>query len=173
MSNPLILPYRGIMPRIHPSAYLASGVVVIGDVEIGEKASLWPNVVLRGDMGAIRVGARTNIQDGSVLHVSYGGKGCLIGNDVTVGHMSLLHDCQIEDWAFIGMHSTLLDNARVESYGMLAAASLLTSGKMVGRRELWAGNPAKFFRAIPDEESAILCSRAGEYAALAKEYKAF
>lgn len=171
MADPLVLPYRGVTPRIHPSVYLAPGVVVTGDVEIGPESSIWPNAVLRGDMGIIRIGARTNIQDGAVLHVSYGGQGCLVGDDVTVGHMALLHDCRIASLAFIGMRSTLLDGARVESYGMLAAGALLTSGKTVGTREVWAGSPAKFLRAVPDEESAILCSRAGEYAALAKAYK--
>jgi len=172
MADPVVMSHAGKTPRIHPSVYLAPGVVVIGDVEIGPDSSLWPGAILRGDMGEIRIGARTNIQDGSILHMSYGGPGTHVGDDVTVGHGVLLHDCQIEEWAFIGMRAVLLDGSRVKSYGMLAAGALLTSGKTVGAREIWAGNPAKLFRTIPDEESQILCSRAGEYAALAQSYRA-
>lgn len=174
MSDPLILPFRGVAPRLDPSAFIAAGAVVIGDVEIGAESSVWPGCVLRGDMGPIRIGKRVNIQDGTVIHItdpSQGGKGTFVGDEVTVGHMALLHDCVVEDRAFIGMRATLLDGAKVESYGMLAAGALLTPGKIVKGRELWAGSPAKFFRAISDEESAALCARAEEYAALARGYK--
>jgi len=173
MTHPLILPFRGILPRIDPSAFIAPGVVVIGDVEIGAESSVWPSCVLRGDMGPIRIGARTNIQDGTIVHVtdaSQGGKGTFVGDAVTVGHMALLHDCEVGDGGFIGMRATLLDRAKVEQGGMLAAGSLLTSGKTVGAGQMWAGSPAKFFRAITQEEAAQFASRADEYADLAKTY---
>lgn len=171
MAEPVVLPYRGIMPRIDPSVYLAPNTVVMGDVEIGPECSIWPGVILRGDMGVIRIGARTNIQDGAIVHVTYGCSGTHIGAGVTVGHMALLHECIVEDRAFIGMRATVLDGAKVESEAMLGACALLPSGKTVGRRELWVGCPAKFHRAIPDEESEGLCDRAREYAELAAVYR--
>lgn len=170
MEKPLILPFRGVWPQIDPTAFIAPRAVVIGDVVIGPYSSVWPCCVLRGDVGPIRVGARTNIQDGSVLHVSPDGKGTHLGNDVTIGHMALLHDCEIEDSGFVGMRATLLDGAKIEKRGMLAANALLTSGKTIKSREMWAGSPAKFFRQIGDEESELLHHRAAEYVALAEQY---
>jgi carbonic anhydrase/acetyltransferase-like protein (isoleucine patch superfamily) len=170
-SSALILPYRGIMPKIDPSAFIAPGAVVIGDVEIGAESSIWPGCVLRGDMHVIRIGARTNIQDGTVVHVTAGGHGTHIGDDVTVGHMALLHDCTVESRAFIGMKAILMDGAKVESHGVLAAASLLTSGKIVPSGQLWAGSPAKYRRDLTPAENAEFGERAGEYLELMKSYR--
>jgi gamma-carbonic anhydrase len=166
-----ILPYRGVMPKIDPSAFVAPGVVVIGDVEIGPESSIWPGCILRGDMHAIRIGARTNIQDGTVVHVTAGGQGTMIGDDVTVGHMALLHDCTVESHAFIGMRAILMDGARVESHAVLAAASLLTQGKVVPSGQLWAGSPAKYKRDLTAAEKEEFGTRSEEYRELMKSYK--
>lgn len=171
MSGPVILPYRGILPRIHPDAFIAPGAVVIGDVEIGAGANVWYNCVLRGDVASITVGENTNIQDGTVVHVSTGKPGTRIGANVTIGHMALVHAATVEDAAFIGMKACLLDGAVVEKEGMLAAGALLTQGKRVPTGELWAGNPAKLLRALKEEERAYIHVSAEHYAELGREHK--
>ena len=170
-SLPLILPYRGVRPIIDPSAFIAPGAVVIGDVIIGAESSVWPGCVLRGDMHVIRIGARTNIQDGTIIHVTAGGQGTHIGDDVTVGHMALLHDCTVENNAFVGMRAILMDGAKIENHGVLAAAALLTQGKIVPAGQLWSGSPAKYKRDLTPAESAEFGSRAAEYVELMKVYK--
>ncbi|MEJ0063470.1 MAG: gamma carbonic anhydrase family protein [Alphaproteobacteria bacterium] len=172
MSNaPIIMPYKGIWPKIDPAAFVAPGAVVIGDVEIGPESSIWPGCVLRGDVHVIRIGARTNIQDGTVIHVTTGGQGTHVGSGVTVGHMVVLHDCTIEDNAFVGMKSCVMDRARIKSQGMLATMGLLTAGKVISGGELWAGNPAKLWRALKPEEIAEFHHRADHYAQLAASYR--
>jgi carbonic anhydrase/acetyltransferase-like protein (isoleucine patch superfamily) len=184
MPKPLILPFRGIMPRIHPTAFIAPGAVVIGDVEIGEESSIWFGCVIRGDVNKIRIGARTNIQDGTVIHAASGdqpvsahskipvnGYPTLIGDDVTVGHMVLLHACEVESWGFVGMKSTVMDGAKIESNAMLATGALLTPGKVVASGELWAGSPAKFWRKLTDDDIAQFDLRTRQYAELAAEYR--
>ncbi len=116
---------------------------MIGDVELGAGVGIWFHCVLRGDTNLIRIGARTNIQDGTILHVNAGKLPCLIGDDVTVGHAAIVHACTLEDRAFVGMGATVLDGAVIEDGGMLAAGALLTPGKRIGRNELWAGSPAR------------------------------
>jgi carbonic anhydrase/acetyltransferase-like protein (isoleucine patch superfamily) len=118
---PLILPYKNITPKIHPTAFIAPGAVIVGDVEIGAESSIWFGCVLRGDVNVIRVGARTNIQDGTIVHVTKGGQGTHIGDEVTVGHMVLLHDCTLADRSFIGMKAAIIDRAKVESMAMVGA----------------------------------------------------
>ena len=116
MGGPIILPYRNILPCIHPSAFIASGVVITGDVEIGAHANIWFNVVIRGDDGPVRIGERASIQDGCVLHVTLDGAEhipCIVGDDAAVGHMALLHGCTLEPGAFVGMKATLMDRAIV------------------------------------------------------------
>jgi carbonic anhydrase/acetyltransferase-like protein (isoleucine patch superfamily) len=182
---PIILPYRGILPKIDPKAYVAPGAVVIGDVEIGADSSIWFGCVLRGDVNKIRIGKRTNIQDGTVIHVASplqpvsstsktptDGYPTLIGDNVTVGHMTLLHACVIESDAFVGMKSAVMDGAKIESWGMLAAGALLTPGKVVASGQLWAGSPAKFWRDLTDADRAQFDLRAQQYAELGAEYLA-
>lgn len=168
---PKILPFQNKFPQIDPSAFIASGAVIIGDVVIGAEASIWSGCVLRGDVGVIRIGARTNIQDGTIIHVTRGAQGTHIGQGVTVGHCALLHDCTIEAGGFIGMRATMLDGARVEKGGMLAAGALLTNNKTVGSGQVWAGSPAKYWRDITAQERAEFDERADEYASLAKMYR--
>lgn len=168
--QPTILPFNGTYPRIHPSAYIAPTAVIIGDVEIGEESSIWFGCVLRGDINSIRVGARTNIQDGSVIHVAGETGGTQIGNDVTVGHMALLHACTIDDHAFIGMKGCVMDDAHINSYGVLAAGGLLTPKKVILENQLWAGSPAKFWRMQNPDERFEFASRAGQYVAISRQF---
>ncbi len=167
-----ILPYRGRLPRLAADAFAAPGATLIGDVELGSQASVWFGCVLRGDVQSVRIGARTNFQDGSIIHVSRAGLATLIGVEVTIGHGCIVHACTIEDRAFIGMGSVILDGAVVSSEGMLGAGSLLTPGKRVGARELWLGRPARFVRRVSDEERAELDDQNRHYVALAAEYRA-
>lgn len=159
------------MPKIHPSALVAPEAIIIGDVKIGEETSVWPGCVLRGDMHKIRIGARTNIQDGTVIHVTAGGRGVTIGDDVTIGHMALLHDCTVESHAFIGMKAVLMDGSRMESRSVLAAASLLTQGKSVPSGQLWAGSPARYKRDLTPEDKEEFYNRAAEYLELMRSYR--
>ena len=168
--SPIILPFNGIMPRIHPSAFVAPGAVVVGDVEIGPDSSIWFGCVLRGDVHVIRIGARTNIQDGTIIHVAAGGQGTHIGDNVTVGHMALLHDCTVESGGFIGMKSGVLDGAKIRAGGMLAAGALLTAGKTVPAGQIWSGTPAKYWRDIKPEERQEFDWRADQYVELKNRY---
>ncbi|MCP3712202.1 gamma carbonic anhydrase family protein [Paraburkholderia sp. CNPSo 3274] len=157
-------------PSVHKSAFVAHGVSLIGDVQIGERASIWFNCVLRGDVQRIVVGARSNIQDGSILHGTTNGAPTLVGSDVTVGHGAILHACTIEDRAFVGFGARVLDGAVVCTGGMLAAGAVLTPGKLVAAGELWAGNPARLLRPLSEKEAAAIQVSADRYAALAKRY---
>ncbi len=165
-----IIPYRGIFPVISPTAFVADNAVIIGDVQIGAHSSIWFGCVLRGDVNVIRIGERSNIQDGTVIHVSTGGQGTHVGSGVTVGHMALLHDCTVQDNGFVGMKACVLDKACIESGAMLAAGGLLTSGKRIPTGELWAGNPAKLLRALTDKDQDMIAQSAIRYCALAQQY---
>ena len=150
--KPVILPYKDRHPKIADSAFIAPTAVIVGDVEIGEDVSIWYGCVLRGDVNHIRIGARSNIQDGTIVHVTHGGNPTLVGEDVLVGHQAVLHACTIESHGFVGMSATVLDGAIVESGGMVAAGALLTSNKRVETGQLWAGSPARHVRDISDNE---------------------
>jgi len=147
---------HGKMPRIHSSAFIAPGCRIIGDVEIGPDASIWYNCVIRGDVNRIVIGARSNIQDGTVVHCDSakegGGQGfaTVIGEDVLVGHMAMLHGCTLESGAFVGLGSIVMDGCVIESGGMLAAGAMLTAGKRIASRQLWVGRPAKHLRDLDD-----------------------
>ncbi|WP_303980315.1 gamma carbonic anhydrase family protein [Dongia mobilis] len=172
----VILPYEGVLPRIAADAFIASTAVIIGAVEIGPESSIWFGCVLRGDSNTISVGARTNIQDGTIIHVNHEREGAagtrtVIGSDVTVGHMALLHACTIEDRAFIGMKACIMDGVVVESGGMVAAGALVTPGKRVRKGELWAGSPAKLMRPLSDKEMAYFAYSAKHYCDVAASYR--
>ena len=143
MSAATPLPYRGARPVIDATAFVAEGCRIVGDVEIGAEASIWFNCVIRGDEHAVRIGARSNVQDGTVIHVHSAKQGTFIGADVTIGHKALLHACTIDDGGFVGMGAIVLDEAVIEGGGMLAAGAMLTPGKRVPSGELWAGSPAR------------------------------
>ncbi len=166
----LILPYGNHTPLIHRTAFVAPNATVIGDVELAEDASLWFGVIVRGDDEPIRIGARTNIQDGSIIHVSSGVQGTFIGADVTVGHMVLLHACTLQDGAFVGMGATLLDECVVETGAMVAAGSLVTPGKVVKSGEMWAGRPARKMRDMGEDEIVYGREIASHYVKRGREY---
>jgi carbonic anhydrase/acetyltransferase-like protein (isoleucine patch superfamily) len=166
----LILPFKGILPRVADDAFIAPGAVLVGDVEVGSGASVWYNAVLRGDIEAIRVGAGSNIQDGAVIHTERK-RPCEIGDDVLVGHRTLLHGCVLEDRAFIGMGATVMDGVVVEGGAMVAAGALVTSGKRVATGQLWAGSPAVHRRALKPEEIEMMLAMPRRYAERAVHHR--
>jgi carbonic anhydrase/acetyltransferase-like protein (isoleucine patch superfamily) len=171
-----IRPYRGRLPRLGARAYVDPAAVLIGDVELGDDASLWPCTVVRGDVNFIRIGARTNVQDGAVLHVTHdgsytpGGFPLVIGADVTVGHSAILHACTVEDACLIGMHATVLDGAIVRKHGFVAAGAVIAPGKVVGEGELWMGNPARCVRKLDATQIEAIYYSAKHYVKLKDEY---
>jgi len=171
MSGPLF-PSKVRWPSIQPSAFVAPTASVIGDVELGEDSSIWYGCVLRGDTNFIRIGPRTNIQDGTIVHVNAGTMPAVLGADVTIGHACIIHACTLEDRAFVGMGATVLDKAVIQEGGMLGAGGLLAPGKVIGRNELWLGSPARLVRTMSSEERAGWDRTAPHYAELAKEHRA-
>lgn len=168
--KPIILPFKNIHPTIHETAFIAPGAVVAGDVHIGAESSVWFNVSMRGDVGDIRIGSRSNIQDGSVVHMTSTTQGTYIGDDVTVGHMALLHSCTIEDRVLIGMQSCVMDDVLVETGSMVAAGSLVTPRTVVPSGQLWAGRPARYVRDLTDEEIVHLSKSADDYVRCSRGY---
>jgi len=168
---PRILPYKGVLPTIADDCFVAPGAVVVGDVVIGKDSSVWFGCVVRGDVHEIRIGERTNIQDGTIVHVTGGRFGTYIGSDITIGHGAVLHACTLEDGCFIGMGATILDGAVVEAGAMVAAGAVVTPGKRVVKGELWAGNPARPMRALTDKDLAFFPVSAANYVALARDYR--
>jgi carbonic anhydrase/acetyltransferase-like protein (isoleucine patch superfamily) len=168
---PLILPFGGKLPQIAPDAFIADNATIIGDVVIGAGAGIWFGCVLRGDSNYIRVGARTNIQDGTVVHVAREAGGTDIGAGVMIGHMAMIHACRIDDGAMIGMTACILDGAAVETGAMVAAGALVSPGKIVRSGEVWAGRPAKFWRPMSEQDRHYFLSGIDHYCELAQEYR--
>lgn len=166
----MIRKYKNISPTIAEEVFLAPGSVVIGDTHIGRQSGVWFGCVIRGDVNYIRIGERTNIQDGTVIHVTRKTGPTLIGSGVTIGHSVLLHACTLEDDCFVGMHSTIMDKAVVESGAWVAAGALVTPGKRVLKGQIWAGNPARYLRDMTQEEKDFIPVSAQNYVELAKEY---
>ena len=166
-----LVDYKNLSPNIHETAYLADGVVIAGDVTIQEHANIWFNSVIGGDVAKVTIGKNTNIQDGTIIHTSRFDGTTHIGSNITIGHMALIHACSIEDNAFIGMQSTVMDKSIVEEYGFLGAGSLLSPGKIVRKNEMWIGRPAKFVRMITDQEREFMQGNLQNYLDLAKAYK--
>ncbi len=172
-----IRPYLDKHPILGARAYVDPAACLIGDVELGEDASLWPGVVVRGDVNFIRIGARTNVQDGSIVHVTHegpytrpGGFPTVIGSDVTIGHGAIIHACTIEDACLIGMGATVLDGVTVRKHGFVGAGAVVSPGKVVGEGELWLGNPARPARKLGDAEIEALYYSAKHYVKLKDRY---
>ncbi|MBA4767319.1 MAG: gamma carbonic anhydrase family protein [Porphyrobacter sp.] len=171
-----IIPIHGKTPRIHETAFIAPGCTIIGDVEIGEGSSVWYNCVLRADVSRIVIGKRSNVQDGSVLHCDPprpgdpDGSPLIIGDDVLIGHMAMVHGCLIHDRGFVGLGAIVMNKAVIGSDAMLAAGAMLTEGKVMEPRELWGGRPARKMRDLDD--AAIMGMRIGtaHYAENAKHH---
>lgn len=160
-----IITLDGKTPQIHDSAFIAPGCRIIGDVTIGPEASIWYNCVVRAEVNRIVIGARSNIQDGSVVHCDGPMPGVpdgfptIIGDDVLVGHNVVLHGCILHDCAFVGLSATVMNGAVIEGDAMLAAGAMLTQGKRVEARQLWAGSPARYVRDLDD--AAVMGMRMG------------
>ncbi len=166
-----IHPFRGKHPRIHPTVFLADGVQVIGDVEIGEDSSVWFNSVIRGDVYHIRIGKRTNVQDGSVIHVTRDRFASTIGDDVTLGHGSRVHGATIHDRCLIGIGSILLDRSVIGHDCIVAAGSLVTEGFEAPPRSLIMGLPAQVNRPLTDQEVARIAHTAKNYVSYVAQYR--
>lgn len=145
------IPYQQIVPEIHPSVYIAQGAMIIGDVTIGEDASVWFNAVLRGDLDQIRVGARTNIQDGTIVHLDQGFP-CIIGDDVTVGHGCIVHGCTVGDGAMLGMGAIVLTGAKIGERAIVGAGALVREGQEIPPETVAVGIPAKVRRDVSAED---------------------
>lgn len=164
-------------PQIALTAYIDPFALVIGNVTIDEEASLWPMVVARGDINQITIGARTNVQDNTVLHVTHDGRYCpggqalMIGEEVTIGHHVTLHACTVEHHCLIGMGSIVLDGAILQPYTLLAAGSLVSPNKVLEGGYLWRGSPARQIRSLTSEEREYLVYSAHYYVQLAQRYK--
>jgi len=177
----LILPFRGISPKIADDVFIAETAVIIGDVEIGPGASIWYGCVLRGDVNRIRVGRNTNLQDGTIVHCNHdphgdyratgGGEPTLIGDDVVAGHMALIHACTVGDGAFIGMRAVILDRAVVEPGAMVAAGAVVAPGKVVKAGQLWGGTPARFMREMTEADRAAGPYIVAHYRELAGQHR--
>lgn len=163
--------FRGVSPRIHPSVFLTPSTQVVGDVEIGENSSLWFNVVARGDVHWIKIGSNTNIQDNTVLHVSFQKAPLTIGNGVTVGHMVTLHGCTIKDYVLVGMRAVVMDHAEIGEESMIGAGALVTQDMKVPPRSLVLGAPAKVVRPLTEEEIAYLHKSADNYKQYVQWYR--
>ncbi len=170
-------PYRDKHPEVGARAYIDPAAAVIGDVMLGDDVSVWPYTVIRGDVNFVRIGARTNVQDGTVIHVSHdgphaklGGFATVIGDDVTIGHKAIVHACRIEDAALIGMGAIVLDGAVIRTHGFVGAGALIAPGKEVGEGELWLGNPAKKVRMLSEAEIEALYYSAQHYVRLKDDY---
>lgn len=157
--------YKGILPKVDPTAYVDESAQVIGDVVIGAESGIWPCVVIRGDVNIIRIGARTNIQDGSVLHVTRRTHPLLIGDNITIGHATIIHGCTLADYSFIGMGATVMDGAEIGEFAMVGAGALVTQGKVIPPRTLAVGAPAKPIRELTDEEVERIRKSADNYVA--------
>jgi gamma-carbonic anhydrase len=153
MSNYHVLPFGGRRPTIAPSAFVAAGAILVGDVTLSDHSSAWYGAVVRADVAPIRIGARTNIQDGTVIHVSRERpEGTVIGANVTIGHQALIHACTLEDECMIGMKACVMDGAVVERHAWVAAGALVTPGKKVLSGQLWSGSPARYVRDVRAED---------------------
>ena len=167
----LIRAWGGKTPRLADSVWVADGAVIIGDVEIGPESSVWFGAVVRGDVNHIRIGARTNLQDYSVLHVTSGTHPTIVGDDVTLGHRATLHGCTVKDRCLVGIGATVMDGAVVGEDAMVAAGSLVPPGMVVPPGMLALGSPAKVRRQLTDEEIEYFRKSAANYAGYADQYR--
>jgi len=172
-----IRPYQGISPLLADRVFVDPSAVVIGDVQLGEDCSVWPLTVIRGDMHRIRIGARTSVQDGSVLHITHAGPfnpdgfPLLIGDDVTIGHQAMLHGCTIGSRVLVGMGAMVMDGAVVEDEVIIGAGSLVPPGKTLASGYMYMGRPVKQIRPLTDKEQEFFTYTAGNYVALKDKHR--
>jgi carbonic anhydrase/acetyltransferase-like protein (isoleucine patch superfamily) len=168
----MLRPYRSVLPRVHPTAFVDDSAQVIGDVEIGSESSVWMNAVIRGDVNIVRIGRRSNIQDNSVVHVMRETHSTYIGDEVTVGHGAVLHGCAIEDCCLIGMGAIVLNGAQIGAESIIAAGTLVAEGTKIPRRSLVMGSPGKVRRQLTDEDVASIRRYADRYVGYRQDYQA-
>ena len=166
----MLRPYRGQLPRVHPTAFVDASAQVIGDVEIGDESSVWMCAVIRGDVHWIKVGKRTSIQDGTIVHAMTGTHPTSIGDNVTVGHAAVIHGCTIEDQCLIGMGAILLNGSHVGAGSIVAAGALLVEGQKVPPRSLVMGSPGKVKRLLTQAEVADVQLSADRYVGYRLDY---
>jgi carbonic anhydrase/acetyltransferase-like protein (isoleucine patch superfamily) len=167
----MLRPYRGRVPLVHATAFVDASAQVIGDVAIGEDSSVWMNVVVRGDVNTIRIGARSNVQDGCVVHVMHGTHPTRIGDDVTIGHAAIVHGCTIGNRVLIGMGAILLNGVDVGDDSIVAAGTLVPERTRIPPRSLVMGSPAKVRRTLTDEEVASILDYAANYVRYKEDYR--
>ncbi len=167
----MLRPYRGTLPRIDPTAFVDDSAQIIGDVEIGAESSVWMSTVVRGDVNWIRIGRRSNVQDGSVIHAMIRTHPTSVGDDVTIGHGALVHGCTIEDQCLVGMGAILLNGARIGTGSIVAAGTLIVEGMQVPPRSLVMGSPGRVKRALSDAEVADIQAYADRYVAYRLDYR--
>ncbi|MGE5835948.1 MAG: gamma carbonic anhydrase family protein [Acidobacteriota bacterium] len=167
----MLRPHRGRLPVVHRTAYVDASAQVIGDVEIGADSSIWMNAVVRGDVNSIRIGQRSNVQDGSVVHVMHETHPTRIGDDVTIGHAAVVHGCTIGNRVLVGMGATILNGAVIGEDTIVAAGSLVTEGAEIPPRSLAMGSPAKVRRALSDADVASILDYAANYVRYKKDYE--
>jgi carbonic anhydrase/acetyltransferase-like protein (isoleucine patch superfamily) len=169
--------YQGRTPKLGNAVFVHASATIIGDVEIDDQVSIWPGVVIRADVNRIRIGARSNVQDGTILHVTHqskhnpAGAPLIIGRDVTIGHAVILHGCQIHDECLIGMGSLVMDHAVIEPRVLLGAGSLVPEGRVLSSGWLYLGRPVRQVRRLSEEELEFFAYQATNYARLAEEYR--
>lgn len=166
-----ILPFGGAQPQIDPTAFIAPDAWIIGKVAVGAEASVFFNVVIRGDIQPITIGSRSNLQEHVLVHTSHGLSPVTIGDQVTVGHRAIIHGCTIERCTLIGMGATILDDARIGEYSLVGAHTLITKGTIIPPRSLVMGTPGKAIRTLNDTELSELELSANGYVKLGKEYR--
>ena len=171
VQEPLIRAYKGISPSIHPTAFIAGGVRVVGDVQIGRDSSIWFGSIVRGDVHSIRIGERTNIQDGSILHVTKGKWALNVEDEITVGHRVTLHGCTVRSRCLIGMGAIVLDGSEIGEGAIIGAGSVVTEGTKIPPRTLALGTPARVRRNTTEDEWENAARMAKRYIHYAKEYR--
>lgn len=167
----MLRPYRGRLPVVHPSAFIDDSAQVIGDVEIGEESSVWMTVVIRGDVNFIRIGNRTNVQDGTIVHVQHDTHPTRIGDDVTIGHGAIIHGCTIHNRVLVGMGAIVLNGAEIGEDCIIAAGSLITEGAKIPPRSLVMGSPGKVKRQLDDAGVAMIKEFADNYVRYRRDYQ--
>ncbi len=167
----MIHAYCGVSPTIHSSVFLVDSAEIIGDVHVGKDSSVWYNTVIRGDVNYIRIGERTNVQDGCLLHVRHKTNPLIIGSNVTLGHGAIVHGCTLRDYCLIGMGAIVLDNAEINSYTLVAAGAIVLNDAIIPEGVLVAGVPAKVMRRLTDQERTMLEESAQNYVDYVKTYK--
>lgn len=167
----VLRPYRTILPTVHPTAFVDESAQIIGDVQIGAESSVWMNCVVRGDVNIIRIGSRTNIQDGTIVHVMRETHPTVIGDDVTVGHGAIVHGCTIENRCLIGMGAVLLNGCHIGTGSIIAAGALVPEGMVVPPGSMVMGMPAKVRRTLTPEEDASIAWYAANYVRYRLDYQ--